>query len=154
MLLADLGTEDAAFIQERTVEIKALMSRTAKNILEIGLKLIEVKERLEHGEFGDWLKAEFDWDERTARRFMSVANAFKTDKLSDLSLAPSALYLLAAPSTPEEARLEAVELAESGETVTHAKAKSIVEKHKADGKADGQHPWLKHRGFAPLVSGS
>jgi hypothetical protein len=42
---------------------------------------------------------------------MSVAEAFKSDNLSDLSFAPSAMYALAAPSIPEEARQEAVALA-------------------------------------------
>lgn len=79
-----------------------------------------------HGYFGEWLKAEFDWTERTARRFMAVADSFKSDKLSDLDIAPSALYLLSAPSTPEEVREEALDRAEAGEPITHAIAKEIV----------------------------
>ena len=35
---------------------------------------------------------------------MNVAGNFKNDNLSVLSIAPSALYLLASPSTPESAR--------------------------------------------------
>lgn len=40
---------------------------------------------------------------------MQVCDSFKTDKLSDLNFGASALYLLASPSTPEPARLEAIE---------------------------------------------
>lgn len=131
MLLADLGTEDAAFVEERTVEIKALVKRTTRNILEIGEKLVQVKERLGHGLFGKWLESEFEWSQDTANNFMRVAQHFADNpKISEF--APSALYLLAAPSTPDTARQEALKLAERGETVTHTKAKSIVERHKAD----------------------
>jgi predicted transcriptional regulator len=47
-------------------------------------------------------------------------------------LRPSALYLLAAPSTPDEAVAEALERAESGEQITHAEAKSIVAAHRPE----------------------
>ncbi len=67
--------------------------------------------RLGHGPFDSWVRAEFDWTPRTAYRFIQVVEHFQScDKLSQL--APSALYLLAAPSTPEAVRLEAIERAD------------------------------------------
>jgi hypothetical protein len=39
---------------------------------------------------------------------MNVATEFKSINFIDLEIAPSALYLLAAPSTPEPARQEAI----------------------------------------------
>lgn len=42
------------------------------------------------------------------------------------NIAPSALYLLAAPSTPDEVRLEALKRAYQGESITHAKVKRLV----------------------------
>ncbi len=109
------------------------MKRAAQDIIDIGQKLIEVKARLGHGHFGGWLEAEFAWSNDTAKRFMSVARQFETRNLHDLNIAPSALYLLAAPSTPEPARIEALERAEAGETITHAIAQDI--------KALYTHPW-------------
>lgn len=100
----DYGSLDAEariVVQQRTGEIKGLMRRTASDIVEVGQKLIEVKDRLPHGEFGSWLAAEFEWTERTARRFMSVATAFKADTVSDLNADARTLYLLAAASTPD-----------------------------------------------------
>jgi hypothetical protein len=41
-----------------------------------------------------------------------------------------ALYLLAEPSTPDEARQAAIERAEAGERITHSTAKNIVSEHK------------------------
>lgn len=125
-----LDAETRIVVQQRTSEIKALMKRTAQDIIEIGEKLIEVKERLGHGHFGTWLEGEFDWKERTARNFMAVAEQFKSANFADLDFAPSALYLLAAPSTPPEARQEAIERAEQGETITHRTAQEIVAEHK------------------------
>lgn len=67
----------------------------ASSVMHIGEMLSEAKQLLEHGEWEPWLKLEFDWDPRTARRFIRAYDCFKTDKLSDLGLDVSALYLLA-----------------------------------------------------------
>lgn len=131
-----LDTETRAIVQQRTDEIKTLMKRTARDIIEIGEKLIEVKSRLPHGEFGKWLEGEFGWADRTAQRFMNVASVFKSDTVSDLDIQTKALYLLAAPSTPEAARSEAIRLAENGQRVTHREAKDLVELAKAESVAD------------------
>ena len=126
-----LDTETRIVVQQRTSEIKTLMRRSAQDIIDIGQKLIEVKQRLGHGHFGGWLDAEFSWSEPTAQRFMRVFERFKSVKLTDLSIAPSALYALAAPSTPEPARAEAIERAQAGEPITHSAAKAIIEEYKA-----------------------
>jgi hypothetical protein len=63
-----------------------------------------------------WLKDEFGWTDRTALNFIRVYGmAQKSERLSDLSFPMESLYLLAAPSTPEEVREDAVERAENGE---------------------------------------
>lgn len=159
MLLANIDSEVSDFVQERTTEIKTLVNRTARDIIEIGEKLIQVKDKLGHGRFGVWLKAEFKWDERTARNFMSVADKFRSENFADLDFAPSALYLLAAPSTPEEALQSALELAEKGETISHALAKEIVERHKEEKQlpnvtslaSDDDHAKLESRKDAEII---
>jgi hypothetical protein len=109
-----LGTSTAKFVRGVTSEIRERIGKAAQSIFEIGSMLLEVKGKLDHGQFGLWLQAEFGWEERTARRMMSVATAFKTDKLSDLNIAPSALYLLASPSTDPEVREEVITKAKAG----------------------------------------
>lgn len=127
---AELDAETRIVVKQRTTEIKSLMKRTTQDIIDIGQKLAEVKQQIPHGEFGKWLQHEFEWDAKQAQRFMNVAVSFagKDDNLS--FFAPSALYLLSAPSTPEAAREEAKVIAQSGEPVTHAKAKELVAAHK------------------------
>ncbi|MBW4641215.1 MAG: DUF3102 domain-containing protein [Gloeocapsa sp. UFS-A4-WI-NPMV-4B04] len=124
---ASLNPETRIVIQQRTNEIKTLIQRAAQDIFEIGQKLVEVKAKLGHGHFRSWLKAEFEWSISTATRFMQVAEQFKYTNLIHLSIAASALYELAAPSTPEAARLEAIERASKGELISYSKAKQIAD---------------------------
>ena len=120
-----LESETQIIVQQHTYEIKSLMRRTANDIIHIGQKLKEVKDQLGHGYFRKWLKIEFDWSIWTATKFMQVADKFKCVKFSHLDIAPSALYELAAPSTPDFVRFEAIERASHGETITYSKAKAI-----------------------------
>jgi hypothetical protein len=73
-------------------------------VVEIGRRLTDAKRRLGHGRFLVWLAAEFGWSERTAENFMRVyVLRGKFANFADLDVPLSALYLLAAPSTPDAA---------------------------------------------------
>ena len=125
-----LDSEARIIVQQRASEIKSLMRQTVQNIVEIGEKLTQAKAELGHGNFTRWLKYEFEWQERSARNFMRVAEVFKTANFADLDFAASALYLLAAPSVPEVVRETALSMAHNGETITYSKAKNLVENYK------------------------
>lgn len=124
-----LGSTTRTVVEQRTIEIKSLLRRTAQDIIDIGLKLSEVKQALGHGYFLAWLRTEFDWSESAARKFMRVSRQFKTVNFTNLNIAPSALYLLSADSTPEAAREEVLQRASSGEVITRAKAKEIAQQY-------------------------
>jgi hypothetical protein len=124
-----LDSETSDIVRQRAGEIRGLLKRAGADIVEIGRKLVDVKGQLPHGHFGKWLTAEFSMSADTAENFMRVAAHFGDQpKLSEF--APSALYLLAAPSTPDSAREEAQERAEAGETISRTVAKQIVAEHK------------------------
>lgn len=125
-----LAPENRTLVQQRTNEIKNLMRLTTQGIIEIGLKLIDAKAQLRHGNFRNWLEAEFSWSVKTANRFMQVAENFKCVKLTHLNITDSALYFLASPSTPQEARVEALKRATLGENINYTLAKVIVSEHK------------------------
>ncbi len=125
-----LNTEVRMVVQECASEIKNLMRHTTQDLIEIGQRLIDVKAQLIHGNFRKWLKAEFDWSIKTANRFMQVAEKFKCVTLTHLDITASALYLLASPSTCDEARTEALKRASQGDTITYTKAKVIISKYK------------------------
>lgn len=127
-----LETEARIVIQQRASEIKTLAKRVAADIVEIGGKLAEVKDRLGgNGKFSAWLGGELGWSDRTAGNFIAVWQKFEGRNLALENFATSALYLLAAPSTPGEAVEAARQIADSGEKVTHATAKQLVERAKA-----------------------
>ncbi|MGF1478172.1 MAG: DUF3102 domain-containing protein [Cyanophyceae cyanobacterium] len=121
-----LAQETRGVVQQRTIEIKNILRRTAQDIVNVGQKLTEVKEQLGHGNFRNWLLAEFELSLSAATKFMQVYEQFKSVNFKNLDIAVSALYLLAAPSTPPEARHKALARAHQGESITYSKAKTIV----------------------------
>jgi hypothetical protein len=121
-----LETKLADKVRSAADRIRERVKKTVEDIIEVGNDLLAVKESLPHGQFLPWLKAEFGWGERSAQNFMNVAEQFKSAKIADLPIQPSAAYFLAAPSIPVEARERAVEKAEAGEEITFATAREIV----------------------------
>jgi Protein of unknown function (DUF3102) len=124
---SNLDADTSWFVREQTEEIKALMKQTAEGIVKIGQKLIDVKKRLGYGRYRQWIEAEFNWGKSTANSFENVAKRFADVQNLD-NFAPSALYELAAPSTPEIAKEEALTRADSGEYITFTTAKEIKQK--------------------------
>jgi len=131
-----LDVETRIVVQQRTSEIKTLMRRTAQDIVDIGQKMLEVKAKLDYGGFGAWLQLEFEWSRSAAYKFMQVAERFSCVNFTQLHLAPSALYLLAAPSTPESACDDALERAAQGERITYNMAQEIVQEHQSAPEAE------------------
>jgi hypothetical protein len=134
-----LDPETRIVVQQKTGEIKDRIKRSAQDMVEIGERLIDIKARLGHGRFLSWLEAEFDWSVRTADNLMGVAEAFKFADFANLTIGKSALVALASPSVPEEARQEAVSLAENGLHVTHSEAKRIIADHKPRPASQPEH---------------
>jgi hypothetical protein len=127
-----LDAETRIVVQQRAREIETIAKRMASDVVEIGGKLAEVKDRLGgNGKFNEWLTAELRWSERAAYNFIAVWQRFSAANFALENVAVSALYLLAAPSTPAEAVEAARQIADSGEKVTHGVAKEIVRQAKA-----------------------
>ena len=116
------------------------------DIIEIGQKLIDVKQRLGHGRFGEWLQVEFAWSEASAQRFMRVAERFQNRQID--GFAPSALYMLASPSVADEARDEAIRAGEAGERITVTKARAIVDQYRPEASASADDDELKAAALA------
>lgn len=89
-------------IEAVTCEILHLKQELAKNIVDIGLRLIEAKNMLPHGEWLPWLKKNVYFSETTAQSYMKVAKEFPNPQLvGDLGVR-KALTLLALPSAERE----------------------------------------------------
>lgn len=103
-------------------EIRAIDHQAQAAVLsgacEIGKRLAEAKNRLAHGMFGDWLKANVGYSERTAQNLMRCWEEYgkngKAQALADLGLT-KAVALLSAPS---EDRAELIESGAAAELST------------------------------------
>ncbi|MEM7712855.1 MAG: DUF3102 domain-containing protein [Cyanobacteria bacterium P01_A01_bin.68] len=126
-----LTPEQRSIIVQRTGEIQERLQRSAQDIWEIGQRLADVREQLKHGQFDAWLKVEFGWSRRTAYNFMNVYETFgERANLAQIDIATSALYLLAAPSTPQDLREEYLLKAYDGEKITHKELRSDIKQNK------------------------
>jgi hypothetical protein len=131
--ILDLETE--TFVRETTDQLKDLMGRVRDDVITIGKKLKEVKEKLPHGQFGGWLEREFAWSQDKAEKLMRVADTFgEIPQFAELDIDDSALYVLAARSTPVEARQEVLERAQNGEHISHKKTKEAIKWHAPEKK--------------------
>jgi Protein of unknown function (DUF3102) len=121
--------EQRRLVEQKTSEIRDRLKRSAQDIWEIGESLCEVRLTLKHGQFDAWLKAEFGWSRRTAYNFINVYESFGSRaNLTEINIATSALYLLAAPSTPDTVRQSVIDEAKkSGDRLAH---KDIAERLK------------------------
>jgi hypothetical protein len=85
-----LETKLADKVRSAADRIREWVKKTVEDIIEVGNDLLAVKEVLAHGQFLTWLKAEFGWSKRSAQNFMSVAEQFKSARIADLPIQPSA----------------------------------------------------------------
>lgn len=125
--------------EQITAEILIYKKQTAQGIIEIGNRLIEMKSRLQHGEWENWLKEKVDFTKMTASRFIRIAE--QTPNVTTLlHLEPSKVYALL--SVPAEERDEFVERKHSvdgtekkvDEMSTRELQKVIKEKKELEGR--------------------
>lgn len=68
------------------VEINIIKNQTRRmmlyNSIEIGRKLIEAKQMLEHGEWGNWLEEKVDYSQRTANNLMRIFEEYGSTQIT------------------------------------------------------------------------
>lgn len=125
----DEGVRDE--VRDAAQKIRAYSESLKGSIIAIGKRLIQVKGMLPDGQFGGWIDAEFQLSQRMAQNLMNVARVYGDRPGEIISpLSDTVLYLLAAPSTPDEAREEVEQAAANGQKVTVEFAKEAVRKAK------------------------
>lgn len=118
-------------VDKLTAEILILKQQTAQNIIEIGKRLTIVKSNLPFGEWGNYLKQKVDFTDRTAQKFIKVAEEFgKTNTYSDLPV--SKLYALL--DIPQSERETFVKENNVSEMSTRQLQQAIKEKKEAEKK--------------------
>ncbi len=131
-----IATEYREHVIDATVSIRRHARRAQEDMIAMGKRLLEVKGLLPHGQFEQWIGAEFDLSIRTAQNLMNVAQEFEGKNETVSLLSNSVLYMLAAPSTPESAREQAIaEAQQTGKSPTKARVKGIIAGHRQDTSA-------------------
>ena len=86
-----------------TTEINFYKVQGAQAIIEIGKRLKEAKEQLQHGEWLKWLENEVEFTDRTAQNFIRIAEEFTNTKaLSYLGYTKCLNLLALEPNEREE----------------------------------------------------
>lgn len=111
-------------------EIKPRLRRATEDIIAIGNSLATVHRYLPHGQWLPWLETEFEMSVDTARNFIRVSERFAGKNGIIPHLTPTALYALAAPSTPEDAIIEVEQHIAAGNPPTVVQTKQIIANHK------------------------
>jgi hypothetical protein len=140
-------------LAEHAASIRRLGKRVVGDIIEIGRRLTECRDIVGHGHWHDWLDAEFGWSDQTALNYMRVYEMAESKNFLDLNIPVSALYLLAAPGTPEQARFEVVERAKAGEIVPVTDVKKTIAGKKSNSKSNGKQKTINAKPLPDVVDG-
>ena len=114
-------------LDDHAAVIHTLGARVIADVIEIGRRLTLAKTFAGHSKWLSWLEVEFGWSDQSARNFMRVHELAKSKNFLDLNLPVSAIYQLAAPSTPPVAVETVAARAEAGEKMTGADVKKVVD---------------------------
>ena len=137
------------------------LDRQAKRLvlghaIEIGNRLLEAKELVPHGQWGDWLKAEFDYSQSSAQNFMRISAEYgetqmglfgpeaKSQTLGNLPYT-KALKLLAVPENEREEFVEShdIEGMSTRELDAVIKERDDLKRQLEDEKAAGEGAAMK-----------
>lgn len=110
---------------------QAIESLQRSALMQIAERLAEAQEifryRRDEGGFGGWVESRLPFSRHTAYNLMKVREQFGEESVELFDrLAPTVLYALAAPSTPENVRSRVIEHAEAGERVTVKQVKELI----------------------------
>lgn len=111
-----------------TAEVQLLSSEVLRNILQIGKRLIEIKQLVGHGQFGSYVKENCGYSHDVANRFMKVAEQY-TEETLPAGLSVSKVYeLLSLPEVERAAFVENHDV--EGMTVRQLRAELAAEKQR------------------------
>lgn len=93
-------------VETLTAEILFFKRQAGESILEIGRRLVEAKQLIPRGEWGQWLEKRVEFSERSAQKFMKLAAEFDDPHALAVLGATKCLELLALPAEERESFLE------------------------------------------------
>lgn len=99
-------------------QVERIRRSASRSIVEIGKDLIGAKHYLSHGAFLRWVESEVGIPARTAQAYMQAAQWVSNKGAGVAALPPTLLYLLSAPSTPEEFITSVLKRVGAGEQIS------------------------------------
>lgn len=87
-------------------QVETHKHNTIKHAIRCGELLLEMKQRVAHGNWLAWVEEHFEASERTARNYMEIAKSAAVADLSDETTMRSALRALASRSESKAPKLE------------------------------------------------
>jgi hypothetical protein len=123
---AALPPADAEDLHDRAGRLQGLFKKLSANIIVIGRDLIEVKDRLAHGQFENWIERELGVGIRAAQYYMGVAKFTEGKSETVALLPPSTLRILAAKSAPPEIVEQVIARAGSGDVVPDDAVREMI----------------------------
>ena len=127
---SDLPAPVAAELEAAAARIRERLTQQVRDILATGRDLLQIKDRLDHGQFESWLAHEFNMTGRTAQKYMRAAE-WMADK-SELSsfLSPTSVYMLSAKSTPDVVHDQIDERIQKGWPVEPERIRDLIKEAK------------------------
>lgn len=165
---ASLDPATRGMIEEVTREIQQRLKRTLQDVYFIGKRLNQVREILIpiRGAFSTWVHEEFEvkygLTERLSEHWMNIAKRFteaQIDKFINLKLPLSALYHVAAPSTPDGAADKIINTIEKTfpyvryRKIPGTLIKQLVQEYKEEAEWALKNIKFKEAGIAPEIQG-
>lgn len=129
--------ETRLFLERKTTAIKLIYTRTLQDAFELGSILLEVKEKLDYGQFCRWITLELGLSRSTACNQMHLAANLSCATVAQLKLPITICYELARTSTPSTARDEVISRIRSGKKITSALTRQIIADHRSKAKERG-----------------
>lgn len=137
-----LTGDNQQFIRETEQRLRSLVVNIASQAVETGIILAQARSRLPHGQFEAWAKSELPWSLSQTKRLCYVGEAFGGRNVERFQ--PSALYLLAWPGVPPQAREYAFELVQDGAEISHESAKEILAMYRPAAVPEGMPNFKPH----------
>ncbi|WP_315792685.1 DUF3102 domain-containing protein [Bradyrhizobium sp. SZCCHNRI1002] len=136
-----MTTEIALTLDQIAKKVRAHLHRGTCEYLEAGRWLTEAKCKCEHGQWMPWLNDNFGLSDRMAQHLINATSKFGANAKRVSDLPQRVVFLLAAPSTPEEVVDDVIAEAKAGKPVTTATVKKKIMKAKlAITSAAGANP--------------
>lgn len=120
-------------------EILFFKAQASASLLEIGRRLIEAKEQIPYGEWQKWLAEKVEFSERSAQRFMKIAEGYKdADTVSVLGTRKALALLAFEDSEREEFIAEKHEVNGEEKTVQEMTSAELEEAIRARKEAEDE----------------